>query len=189
MYRINLTNVISFHLPSCLPYASTFRVIWSSWSPRPVSPRLTTSTTHYVCFIRCYIVPHRNLYFYCCSPEFSPFRPSSDSSSSSSHNAQNSHHEDKPKGSYFQEALLMWHCAIDSTFVFYLIFIGGAPNRPLPPTPDEEESGDRTLVMKRVSTFPSKIAMQVKNYYNTYIFYVSSIRIYFVSGYIVEVSI
>ncbi|KAH0945763.1 hypothetical protein HN011_007079 [Eciton burchellii] len=49
--------------------------------------------------------------------------PSSDSSSSSSHNAQNSHHEDKPKG--------------------------GAPNRPLPPTPDEEESGDRTLVMKR----------------------------------------
>ncbi|XP_023711826.1 serine/threonine-protein kinase mig-15 isoform X6 [Cryptotermes secundus] len=25
----------------------------------------------------------------------------------------------------------------------------GAPNRPLPPTPDEEESGDRTLVMKR----------------------------------------
>ncbi|XP_014479197.1 PREDICTED: serine/threonine-protein kinase mig-15 isoform X11 [Dinoponera quadriceps] len=57
-------------------------------------------------------------------PEFSPFRPSSDSSSSSSHNAQNSHHEDKPKG--------------------------GAPNRPLPPTPDEEESGDRTLVMKRV---------------------------------------
>ena len=28
---------------------------------------------------------------------------------------------------------------------------GGAPNRPLPPTPDEEESGDRTLVMKRVS--------------------------------------
>ncbi|XP_044012534.1 serine/threonine-protein kinase mig-15 isoform X16 [Aphidius gifuensis] len=26
---------------------------------------------------------------------------------------------------------------------------GGAPNRPLPPTPDEEESGDRTLVMKR----------------------------------------
>ncbi|XP_057326931.1 serine/threonine-protein kinase mig-15 isoform X12 [Microplitis mediator] len=47
------------------------------------------------------------------------FRPSSDSSSSSSHNAQN-HHEG-----------------------------GGAPNRPLPPTPDEEESGDRTLVMKR----------------------------------------
>lgn len=28
--------------------------------------------------------------------------------------------------------------------------LGGAPNRPLPPTPDEEES-DRTLVMKRVS--------------------------------------
>ncbi|XP_031830848.1 serine/threonine-protein kinase msn isoform X15 [Nomia melanderi] len=51
-------------------------------------------------------------------PEFSPFRPSTDSSSMSSHNAQNSHHQ------------------------------GGAPNRPLPPTPDEEES-DRTLVMKR----------------------------------------
>ncbi|XP_015108987.1 misshapen-like kinase 1 isoform X8 [Diachasma alloeum] len=29
---------------------------------------------------------------------------------------------------------------------------GGAPNRPLPPTPDEEESGDRTLVMKREVT-------------------------------------
>ncbi|XP_023290367.1 serine/threonine-protein kinase mig-15 isoform X3 [Orussus abietinus] len=41
------------------------------------------------------------------------------SSDASSHNVQNSHHE------------------------------GGAPNRPLPPTPDEEESGDRTLVMKR----------------------------------------
>ncbi|XP_012135426.1 serine/threonine-protein kinase msn isoform X6 [Megachile rotundata] len=45
--------------------------------------------------------------------------PSTDPSSTSSHNAQNSHLE------------------------------GGAPNRPLPPTPDEEESGDRTLVMKR----------------------------------------
>ncbi|KAK9310581.1 hypothetical protein QLX08_000135 [Tetragonisca angustula] len=45
--------------------------------------------------------------------------PSVDPSSTSSHNAQNSHLE------------------------------GGAPNRPLPPTPDEEESGDRTLVMKR----------------------------------------
>ncbi|KAK9310571.1 hypothetical protein QLX08_000135 [Tetragonisca angustula] len=56
-------------------------------------------------------------------PEFSPFRPSVDPSSTSSHNAQNSHLEGKPKG--------------------------GAPNRPLPPTPDEEESGDRTLVMKR----------------------------------------
>ncbi|XP_076686368.1 serine/threonine-protein kinase msn isoform X10 [Andrena cerasifolii] len=56
-------------------------------------------------------------------PEFSPFRPSTDPSSTSSHNAQNSHHEGKLKG--------------------------GAPNRPLPPTPDEEESGDRTLVMKR----------------------------------------
>ncbi|XP_012262332.1 serine/threonine-protein kinase mig-15 isoform X11 [Athalia rosae] len=41
----------------------------------------------------------------------------------SSHNAQNSHHEGKPKG--------------------------GAPNRPLPPTPDDEESGDRTLVIQR----------------------------------------
>ncbi|XP_078040463.1 serine/threonine-protein kinase msn isoform X9 [Augochlora pura] len=46
--------------------------------------------------------------------------PSTDPSSMSSHNAQNSHHQ------------------------------GGAPNRPLPPTPDEEES-DRTLVMKRKS--------------------------------------
>ncbi|XP_078040462.1 serine/threonine-protein kinase msn isoform X8 [Augochlora pura] len=50
--------------------------------------------------------------------------PSTDPSSMSSHNAQNSHHQGKPKG--------------------------GAPNRPLPPTPDEEES-DRTLVMKRKS--------------------------------------
>ncbi|XP_017876619.1 serine/threonine-protein kinase mig-15 isoform X10 [Ceratina calcarata] len=56
-------------------------------------------------------------------PEFSPFRPSADPSTTSSHNAQNSHLEGKLKG--------------------------GAPNRPLPPTPDEEESGDRTLVMKR----------------------------------------
>ncbi|CAG5108978.1 Similar to Tnik: Traf2 and NCK-interacting protein kinase (Mus musculus) [Cotesia congregata] len=54
--------------------------------------------------------------------------PSSDSSSSSSHNAQN-HHEG-----------------------------GGAPNRPLPPTPDEEESGDRTLVMKRVSSLSLLVA-------------------------------
>lgn len=30
---------------------------------------------------------------------------------------------------------------------------GGAPTRPLPPTPDEDDAhGDRTLVMKRVST-------------------------------------
>nr|CAD7262863.1 unnamed protein product [Timema shepardi] len=28
----------------------------------------------------------------------------------------------------------------------------GAPNRPLPPTPDEEESSDRTLVLKRVNS-------------------------------------
>ncbi|XP_046735240.1 serine/threonine-protein kinase mig-15 isoform X7 [Diprion similis] len=41
----------------------------------------------------------------------------------STHNAQNSPHEGKPKG--------------------------GAPNRPLPPTPDDEESGDRTLVIQR----------------------------------------
>ncbi|XP_012272994.1 TRAF2 and NCK-interacting protein kinase isoform X9 [Orussus abietinus] len=47
------------------------------------------------------------------------FSPFRPSSDASSHNVQNSHHE------------------------------GGAPNRPLPPTPDEEESGDRTLVMKR----------------------------------------
>ncbi|XP_012262323.1 serine/threonine-protein kinase mig-15 isoform X4 [Athalia rosae] len=46
----------------------------------------------------------------------------------SSHNAQNSHHEGKPKG---------W------------LYSGGAPNRPLPPTPDDEESGDRTLVIQR----------------------------------------
>lgn len=30
---------------------------------------------------------------------------------------------------------------------------GGAPNRPLPPTPDEEENGDRTLVLRRVSVY------------------------------------
>lgn len=29
---------------------------------------------------------------------------------------------------------------------------GGAPNRPLPPTPDDDESqGDRTLVLRKVS--------------------------------------
>lgn len=30
---------------------------------------------------------------------------------------------------------------------------GGPPNRPLPPTPDDDDqAGDRTLIMKRVST-------------------------------------
>lgn len=89
---INLTNVISFH--HAYPHASTFRVIWSSWSPRLASQhrqRITCASSAITLF-RC------NLYFHRCSPEFSPFRPSSDSSSSSSHNAQNSHHEDKPKG-------------------------------------------------------------------------------------------
>lgn len=28
---------------------------------------------------------------------------------------------------------------------------GGPPNRPLPPTPDDDAQGDRTLIMKRVS--------------------------------------
>jgi hypothetical protein len=28
---------------------------------------------------------------------------------------------------------------------------GGPPNRPLPPTPDDDTQGDRTLIMKRVS--------------------------------------
>lgn len=27
----------------------------------------------------------------------------------------------------------------------------GPPNRPLPPTPDDDAQGDRTLIMKRVS--------------------------------------
>lgn len=36
---------------------------------------------------------------------------------------------------------------------------GGAPNRPLPPTPDEEELGDRTLVMKRVSRARPHLAL------------------------------
>ncbi|KAG8221909.1 hypothetical protein J437_LFUL002468 [Ladona fulva] len=35
-----------------------------------------------------------------------------------------------------------------------------APNRPLPPTPDEEESGERTLVMKRKDAASSKVAVQ-----------------------------
>ncbi|XP_043270461.1 serine/threonine-protein kinase mig-15 isoform X12 [Venturia canescens] len=42
---------------------------------------------------------------------------------------------------------------------------GGAPNRPLPPTPDEEESGDRTLVMKRYRQAvksPPPLALQQK---------------------------
>lgn len=31
---------------------------------------------------------------------------------------------------------------------------GGAPNRPLPPTPDDDDSqGDKTLVVRRVSRF------------------------------------
>lgn len=35
---------------------------------------------------------------------------------------------------------------------------GGPPNRPLPPTPDDDDhQGDRTLIMKRVSTQSHKI--------------------------------
>lgn len=120
-----------------------------------------------------------NLYFRRCSPEFSPFRPSSDSSSSSSHNAQNSHHEDKPKGTKatFHRSLINDATRCDLIPCLCLIFIGGAPNRPLPPTPDEEESGDRTLVMKRVSISLFKIAMQVEIYicrsllFRSYIFH------------------
>lgn len=56
----------------------------------------------------------------------------------------------------------LWRC--DLTPCLCLIFIGGAPNRPLPPTPDEEESGDRTLVMKRVSISLFKNAMQAEIY-------------------------
>lgn len=144
-----LTNVISFHLPSCLSHASTFRVIWSSWSPYLATPTCNALRVlhHAVTSF------HRNLYFRRCSPEFSPFRPSSDSSSSSSHNAQNSHHEDKPKGTKpLSRSIINDAMRCDLTPCLCLIFIGGAPNRPLPPTPDEEESGDRTLVMKRVST-------------------------------------
>lgn len=33
---------------------------------------------------------------------------------------------------------------------------GGPPNRPLPPTPDDDAQGDRTLIMKRVSEISSK---------------------------------
>ncbi|XP_065333513.1 mitogen-activated protein kinase kinase kinase kinase 4 isoform X3 [Cloeon dipterum] len=39
---------------------------------------------------------------------------------------------------------------------------GGAPNRPLPPTPDDEESGDRTLVHKRKATAAAAAAAAKK---------------------------
>lgn len=45
---------------------------------------------------------------------------------------------------------------------------GTAPNRPLPPTPDDDESqGDRTLVLRKVSK-----RFVVKNERNSYIFMV-----------------
>lgn len=35
---------------------------------------------------------------------------------------------------------------------------GGAPNRPLPPTPDDDDSqGDKTLVLRRVSFFSLRL--------------------------------
>lgn len=45
---------------------------------------------------------------------------------------------------------------------------GGPPNRPLPPTPDDDDqAGDRTLIMKRVSTLS----------YVSYIPYIVSIHL------------
>lgn len=35
----------------------------------------------------------------------------------------------------------------------------GPPNRPLPPTPDDDAQGDRTLIMKRVSDFDKNLYM------------------------------
>lgn len=63
----------------------------------------------------------------------------------------------------------------DLTPCLCLIFIGGAPNRPLPPTPDEEESGDRTLVMKRVSTSFFKVTMQAEIYICRFLLFHSDI--------------
>lgn len=43
---------------------------------------------------------------------------------------------------------------------------GGAPNRPLPPTPDDDESqGDKTLVLRRVSTLHKRGSACVLFYY------------------------
>ncbi|XP_073971508.1 serine/threonine-protein kinase msn isoform X4 [Rhodnius prolixus] len=60
-------------------------------------------------------------------PEFSPYRPA---------DTQSILHEVKASGLLFSS-----NRGPSSS--------GGAPNRPLPPTPDEEESGDRTLVKRR----------------------------------------
>lgn len=48
------------------------------------------------------------------------------------------------------------------------VISGGAPNRPLPPTPDEEESGDRTLVMRRVCVLLSLIFSISLDYCNLF---------------------
>ncbi|XP_046414580.1 serine/threonine-protein kinase mig-15 isoform X8 [Neodiprion pinetum] len=71
----------------------------------------------------------------------------------STHNAQNSQHEGKPKG--------------------------GAPNRPLPPTPDDEESGDRTLVIQRYRqavNLPPNVLQQKQKSFLTFGFNAGSTR-------------
>lgn len=53
---------------------------------------------------------------------------------------------------------------------------GGAPNRPLPPTPDEEESGDRTLVMKRVSTLYEHVMQANVHFFSLIVVFVCHVR-------------
>lgn len=43
---------------------------------------------------------------------------------------------------------------------------GGPPNRPLPPTPDDDAQGDRTLIMKRVSE--SRMQSLLRHHRRTY---------------------
>lgn len=51
---------------------------------------------------------------------------------------------------------------------------GGAPNRPLPPTPDDDESqGDKTLVLRRVSD------KKIVKHAHTCCFHVNSKKFYF----------
>jgi len=64
----------------------------------------------------------------------------------------------------------------------------GPPNRPLPPTPDDDAQGDRTLIMKRVSdscnffiksTFYYFFIFQKKYFFTTYIHIFLSLTVLF----------
>jgi len=151
----------------------------------PASPR-TTRATHYVCFIHRRVVPLRSLFPPLQSRIFS-FQTVVGlvvvvlaQRSKLASRGQAERYEGCFQGMLSMRPLSRnANRAMYVDLISYLIFVGGAPNRPLPPTPDEEESGDRTLVMKRVSTFSSAASMQVKVHICRPL--LSSIRIYFIS--------